>query len=62
MHADSWTLSPSSNATYSNNWAEYLVQVIGSKGAVAILSMLWVDSTCATASCFMSAQVRPSYL
>ena len=44
------------NAKYSNNWAEYLVQTVGSKGAVAILSLLWVDSTCATASCFMSAQ------
>lgn len=43
-------------ATYSNNWAEYLVQTIGPKGAVAILSLLWVDSTCATASCFLSAQ------
>jgi len=44
------------SATYSNNWAEYLVQLIGPKGAVAILSLLWVDSTCATASCFLSAQ------
>ncbi|KAK0270052.1 hypothetical protein LTS00_017073 [Friedmanniomyces endolithicus] len=44
------------SATYSNNWAEYLVQTIGSKGAVAILSILWIDSTCAAASCFMSAQ------
>ncbi|KAI1615021.1 amino acid or gaba permease [Exophiala viscosa] len=44
------------SATYSNNWAEYLVQLIGENGAVAILSLLWVDSTCATASCFMSAQ------
>lgn len=44
------------SATYSNNWAEYLVQTIGPKGAVAILSLLWVDSTCAAASCFMSAQ------
>ena len=44
------------SATYANNWAEYLVQVIGENGAVAILSLLWVDSTCATASCFMSAQ------
>jgi amino acid transporter len=43
-------------ATYANNWAEYLVQLIGENGAVAILAMLWVDSTCATASCFMSAQ------
>lgn len=44
------------SATYSNNWAEYLVQLLGKRGAVAILSLLWVDSTCATASCFMSAQ------
>lgn len=44
------------SASYSNNWAEYLVQLIGPKGAVAILSLLWVDSTCATASCFLSAQ------
>lgn len=44
------------SATYSNNWAAYLVQVIGPNGAVAILSLLWVDSTCATASCIMSAQ------
>src|SRR5258708_3005007 len=42
--------------TYANNWAEYLVQLVGPSGAVAILSLLWVDSTCATASCFMSAQ------
>jgi amino acid transporter len=44
------------SATYANNWGEYLVQVVGKKGAVAILSMLWVDSTCATASCLLSAQ------
>jgi amino acid transporter len=43
-------------AAYANNWAEYLVQLVGENGAVAILSLLWVDSTCATASCFMSAQ------
>jgi len=44
------------SASYSNNWAAYLVQLIGPNGAVAILSLLWVDSTCATASCFLSAQ------
>ena len=44
------------NATYANNWAEYLVQLVGPRGACAILSLLWIDSTCATASCFMSAQ------
>lgn len=44
------------SAKYSNNWAEFLVQLLGKRGAIAILSLLWVDSTCATASCFMSAQ------
>ena len=29
------------NATYTNNWAGYLVQLVGENGAVAILSMLW---------------------
>lgn len=44
------------SATYPNNWAEYLVQLIGPDGAAAFLALLWLDSTCATASCFMSAQ------
>lgn len=44
------------DGTFANNWAEYLVQLVGPSGAVALLSLLWVDSTCATASCFMSAQ------
>lgn len=44
------------DGAYTNNWAEFLVQTIGRRGAVGILSLLWVDSTCATASCFMSAQ------
>ncbi|KAK3938979.1 amino acid/polyamine transporter I [Diplogelasinospora grovesii] len=44
------------SASYSNNWAEYLVQLVGENGAIAILALLWVDSTCATASCFLSAQ------
>ena len=44
------------NASYANNWAACLVQLVGENGAVAILCLLWVDSTCATASCFMSAQ------
>jgi len=43
-------------ATYANNFAEYLVQSVGSAGATAILVLLWVDGTCCTASCFMSAQ------
>lgn len=44
------------NASYSNNWAEYLIQLIGERAAIAVLVILWIDSTCATTSCFMSAQ------
>jgi hypothetical protein len=55
-------LTNSKLATYSNNWAEYLMQLIGPSGSIAILVLLWVDSTCATASAFMSAQVGPSSL
>ncbi|KAH8674340.1 amino acid or gaba permease [Xylariales sp. PMI_506] len=44
------------DGTYSNNWAVYLLQLLGPRGAITILSLLWVDSTCAAASCFMSAQ------
>ncbi|KAF2840697.1 amino acid transporter [Patellaria atrata CBS 101060] len=44
------------NAHYTNNWAEYLIQLVGEDGAVALLVMLWIDSTCAAATTFMSAQ------
>ncbi|EMC98546.1 hypothetical protein BAUCODRAFT_147061 [Baudoinia panamericana UAMH 10762] len=44
------------SATYTNNWAEYMVQLIGPRGAIAIFSILWIDSTCCTAACFLSAQ------
>lgn len=44
------------SADYSNNWAEYLIQLLGENAAVAVLVVLWIDSTCATTSCFLSAQ------
>lgn len=44
------------SATYANNWAEFLVQVIGRRGATAILIMNWIDCTCATAAVILSAQ------
>lgn len=43
-------------AEYANNWAEFLVQVVGSRGATAILVMNWIDCTCATAAVILSAQ------
>jgi len=44
------------SATYANNWAEFLVQVVGPRGATAILIMNWIDCTCATAAVILSAQ------
>ena len=44
------------SAGYSNNFAEYLLQIVGKDGTLAILALVWLDSTCATASCVMSAQ------
>jgi amino acid transporter len=44
------------SATYANNWAEFLVQVVGPHGAVAILVLNWVDCTCATTANIISAQ------
>lgn len=44
------------SATYANNWAEFLVQVVGPRGATAILVMNWIDCTCATAAVLLSAQ------
>lgn len=44
------------SATYANNWAEFLRQVVGPRGATAILIMNWIDCTCATAAVILSAQ------
>ena len=44
------------SASYPNNWAEYLVQLVGEDGAVCFLVLVWLDSTCVTATCFLSAQ------
>jgi amino acid transporter len=43
-------------ATYANNWADFLVQVIGRRYAIVILIFLWISGTCTATSCFMSAQ------
>ncbi|PHH92371.1 hypothetical protein CDD83_7653 [Cordyceps sp. RAO-2017] len=43
-------------ANYANNWAEFLVQVVGPRGATAILVFSWIDCTCATAAVILSAQ------
>lgn len=44
------------NATYANNWAEFLVQVVGPRGATAILILNYIDCTCATTAVILSAQ------
>ena len=44
------------NANYANNWAAYLVQLVGPKGAVAILSFTWLDGILSTGVCILAAQ------
>jgi amino acid transporter len=43
-------------ASWTNNFAEYLTQIVGKKAAIVILCFCWLDSILATAVCFMSAQ------
>lgn len=44
------------NGGYPNNWAAYLVQLIGPKGAVAVLVFTWLDGILCTGVCILSAQ------
>ena len=44
------------NGGFANNWAAYLVQLVGPKGAVAILVFTWVDGILCTGVCILSAQ------
>ncbi|KAI7478550.1 hypothetical protein KC351_g8116 [Hortaea werneckii] len=39
-----------------NNWAEYLVQLVGHRGAAAILAFTWIDGLLCTGVIFLSAQ------
>ena len=44
------------NGGYANNWAAYLVQLVGEKGAVAVLVFTWLDGILCMAVCILSAQ------
>ncbi|RMY17100.1 hypothetical protein D0866_13562 [Hortaea werneckii] len=44
------------NGTYPNNWAEYLKQLVGRRGAAAILAFTWIDGLLCTGVIFLSAQ------
>lgn len=44
------------NGGYANNWAAYLVQLVGKKSAVAILVFIWIDGVLCTGVCILSAQ------
>ena len=44
------------NGSYPNNWAEYLVQLVGRDGAVVILLFIWLDSLLCTGVTVLSAQ------
>lgn len=44
------------NGGFANNFAEFLIQTVGRKGATAILVLCFIDSTCACTACVVSAQ------
>lgn len=44
------------NGTYANNFAELRLQALGPKGATTVLTLCWLDSTCGTIICILSAQ------
>lgn len=44
------------NGTYANNFAELCLQALGPKGATAVLILCWLDGTCGTTICILSAQ------
>lgn len=44
------------NGGFANNWAAYLEQLVGTKGAVAILVLTWFDGILCTGVCILSAQ------
>ena len=44
------------NGGYPNNWAAYLVQLLGEKGAIAVLVFTWIDGVFGTSVCILSAQ------
>jgi len=44
------------NGSYPNNWAEYLVQLVGRDGAVVILLFIWLDSLLCCGISVLSAQ------
>jgi amino acid transporter len=44
------------NGTYANKFAELCLQALGPKGATAVLILCWLDGTCGTITCILSAQ------
>lgn len=44
------------NGAYHNNWAAYLVQLVGRRGAIVCLVFVWIDSCIGLAVCILSCQ------
>jgi len=41
---------------FANNWAVYLVQLVGPKGAITVLTFIWIDSSLGLMVCILSCQ------
>jgi len=44
------------NSSYANNFAELALQALGPRGAVLVCVLCWLDGTCSTMICILSAQ------
>lgn len=42
--------------SYANNFAEFLIQIVGKNGAMTLCVLCWLDGTCCTTICILSAQ------
>jgi amino acid transporter len=42
--------------SYGNNFAEILLQIVGKNGTMTLCILCWLDGTCCTTICILSAQ------
>jgi len=44
------------NSSYANSFAELALQALGPQGAIVVCVLCWIDGTCCTMICILSAQ------
>ena len=41
------------NGGYANNWAEYLVQLVGRRAAIGLMVLFWLDNSLCASICIL---------